>query len=1501
LTIDPGCNIYFNGSYGITVSSTLFAQGNSGNRITFTSNSSSPGVANWTSIEFNSGGGTLEYCDIQYGTEAVQIDSIAAITINENKITKNVWGINGTHPSMSFTNNNISNNSFFGIRLDAPTSGLTFSATGNTILGNQVGISLNSQLGDITATLIGNEVSDSFDDGVYIFSESGDVTTTIEGNTFQRNGFEAAYIIAEGASATLNATVRNNDIIGNFYGIWFSDNYMVSGTHMIFNVSGNNFFDNGDGVFVDGWSSLDGEIYQNNFTNNAATVVNCMMDDSESQYKIVDNFFWRNGGTIFLSYFYYTQIGRTLSADISDNTFIQNKGSGVDIWSDEYLDFTLARNEFTETEYAFYSASLDTQFAEIHNNLFNNNIGPGIELNAYDDIFLDMADNRILNSSEDNLYVYTVNGGDFDIRDNEFSRSVNSNGVYFDHFNGSGLFSHNLIQDNNQSGIDLWEGKDIIIKNTTFTNNLYGMTGYESFINITNSTISSSLFDFNLYGDSHFITLNTSFDNSTAAFGDSASDLTVRWFLDVHVVDNAGSGVDNAFVFVNDSLGTNEWSQGTGAGNDGWINLIPATEYIENASEKQFRTPHNVSAQKGDDSGFALPNIWQSRDVTVVLNSRPLGENIWPQGGGVVPVLRGDTIFIHANASDVTDPEEILTPYFQYRDPGDLDWNTTLFSGPPAYIGTSPTGFWSIPFSPGPGYTDLGMHDLRVRFRDAQGAFSDYIFVYDSVEVLNNNPDANALGTTSSSVLRGDSVIIFADGIDFEETEEDLVPTFEYTHFGGPIWDTTYLGAPMYNAVNSRWEITFAPPNGAEIGFYDFRVKFSDSDGGESSYLVELNLVEVLNNVPTAVDVHQSASNVLRMETIFILGNANDVEDTEDQLTPHFEYRSHQDILWSSNYLTNLQFTFDEWQMDFTPATDAHLGTYDFRIRFDDPDGDFSPWIYLNDTILVNNNLPLVVDIFTSESNVIRGDDLFIFANGSDLEDQEAKLRCEFEFRIAGGTWGNTSFSSKIHNSDHWQVRFISEPDMTLGEYEFRVGFYDMDGGFTGWLSLSHTITLQNNPPSVKNLGVELSQIFRTETVIVFAEPEDYEDLPTDLTITFQYKPSSSATWVTLLGDSYSTADNRFEVSFTPSAIFELDDYDFRVKLEDSDGDESPWLELEEGLVVLNNPPSVLDLTLSETEIFRDEELLISADAQDMEVDEDDLEPTFEYSVDGTSWKAQYLDTPSYQSGHWQVTFTPPVNADSGSYNFRVRFSDGDDISSWIYSNGSFEVKNNLPSVEITTSGLQDESSVSFSASVSDSEDSQSSLSFLWDFGDDETSTSKTPSHTYEESGTYTVTLTVTDSDGGEVTDTSEITVEGSASVGPQDDSDGMFSLILILVVIVIVVVLILVLLLRRKKTKPEDVWLPEAQSGISQPATPPPPPVAQTTAPLPTPVQTQPPPPKPPVPSAIPPPLEQNGQTQFKKNIKCPKCNETFQIPFKKGTQKITCPHCGISGNITL
>jgi PKD repeat protein len=535
------------------------------------------------------------------------------------------------------------------------------------------------------------------------------------------------------------------------------------------------------------------------------------------------------------------------------------------------------------------------------------------------------------------------------------------------------------------------------------------------------------------------------------------------------------------------------------------------------------------------------------------------------------------------------------------------------------------------------------------------------------------------------------------------------------------------------------------------------------------------------------------------------------------------------------------------------------------------------------------------VNISAEEHEVIRGQYIYIYANGSDADEFEGDLKTEFSYRILESVpWENASFTLKTYFNGMWRIRFSPSNDMPIGDYEFRVGFYDAEGDFSNWILLSHDIAVLNNPPTVSNMGLETSNILRTESVLIHAKGNDVEDTPSELTPTFQYKPSDSppSSWKDLKDPSYNAANDRYEVSFASSSSSEVGDYDLRVMIQDSDGIESTWHYLNESLNILNNVPSVLNLTVSENEMFRGEEVLLFADGEDIDMDEEDLVPTFEYSLDGDTWETTFLGTPEYTDRKWQVTFSAPINAQHGDYSFQVRFSDGTDLSNWMYVFSALSVNNHLPSVSIETSGAQEGDTVSFTATVADSEDSLSDLIFLWEFGDSETSDEQSPLHTYEESGTYTIKLTVTDDDGGVTSDTTSITVEveSDPGPGPGSETEEEFPLrILLIVIVCIVVVILLFLLMKRKKPEGEvEAWEPEAGS-VETPPTP----EAQVSPPLVPPLMTTPQPP---------PPITSQGTEELTtKNIKCPSCQNSFQVEVVGGPQKVTCPNCGTSGTIKM
>lgn len=112
VTIEPGCQVYFDGSFRILVYGALVANGTSANHILFTSSQAVPDKGDWRRIYFNEAdaGTILNYCDISYGgsvNAAVEITgSTNNITISNCTITNSAgYGIflqnNAANPSIS--------------------------------------------------------------------------------------------------------------------------------------------------------------------------------------------------------------------------------------------------------------------------------------------------------------------------------------------------------------------------------------------------------------------------------------------------------------------------------------------------------------------------------------------------------------------------------------------------------------------------------------------------------------------------------------------------------------------------------------------------------------------------------------------------------------------------------------------------------------------------------------------------------------------------------------------------------------------------------------------------------------------------------------------------------------------------------------------------------------------------------------------------------------------------------------------------------------------------------------------------------------------------------------------------------------------------------------------------------------------------------------------------------------------------------------------------------
>ncbi|MDP2938471.1 MAG: right-handed parallel beta-helix repeat-containing protein, partial [Candidatus Omnitrophota bacterium] len=116
LTIEPGVQIKFAGSFSLTVNGSLIAQGNQTNPITFSSSRQTPAIGDWQGIQFTDSSDDLtciiSYAIIEYSSNGINTNN-ASPRIENNTIRNNQNGIYCEYYSLpAITNNTIINNAY---------------------------------------------------------------------------------------------------------------------------------------------------------------------------------------------------------------------------------------------------------------------------------------------------------------------------------------------------------------------------------------------------------------------------------------------------------------------------------------------------------------------------------------------------------------------------------------------------------------------------------------------------------------------------------------------------------------------------------------------------------------------------------------------------------------------------------------------------------------------------------------------------------------------------------------------------------------------------------------------------------------------------------------------------------------------------------------------------------------------------------------------------------------------------------------------------------------------------------------------------------------------------------------------------------------------------------------------------------------------------------------------------------------------------------------------
>ena len=345
LTIEPGVIIKFENGTTIQVDGELKAIGSNENKITFTSNNSSPNNGDWnhvlfsdTSIDANYdsegnylNGSIIRYCNFNYGGGV----NLGTLNINKsrphvefstfsNSSSDGIY-INNANPKIE--NCNISNNNGAGILSPSYLYNndieITYSIINNNIGG---GIQIESS-GNGLLKFINNDISYNLKNAIFVYSSggSGSGTIQIEGNTIENNAYSnGAGIYIDGGfdiDITCNSISKNT---GNSNSAIFMKNGYNPYT---INVNNNVFSENttSSGHIIElkyqisyttSFNIENNLLKNNNALNN--TIMYIWGSLNYDAYRINNNTFSGNSANSSLSLYRFNGV-------ISNNNFLDNE------------------------------------------------------------------------------------------------------------------------------------------------------------------------------------------------------------------------------------------------------------------------------------------------------------------------------------------------------------------------------------------------------------------------------------------------------------------------------------------------------------------------------------------------------------------------------------------------------------------------------------------------------------------------------------------------------------------------------------------------------------------------------------------------------------------------------------------------------------------------------------------------------------------------------------------------------------------------------------------------------------------------------------------------------------------------------------------------------------------------------------------------------------------------------------------------------------------------
>jgi uncharacterized membrane protein len=689
------------------------------------------------------------------------------------------------------------------------------------------------------------------------------------------------------------------------------------------------------------------------------------------------------------------------------------------------------------------------------------------------------------------------------------------------------------------------------------------------------------------------------------------------------------------------------------------------------------------------------------------------------------------------------------------------------------------------------------------------------------------------MSVSENEVYRPHLIEVYSNAIDYGDLEKHLTPYFEYQEVDDPInWSTTKLTPPIF--VNEQWQTTFTIPVNASLGFYDFRVRYNDTDNMWSRWMYLNGSLLVLNNPPKIDYFNLSKSNVITGEELSILVNGSDVEDDPQKLLFKSEYKYSTGDFWDPVKFHESGFTKTSFKFNFSMAADIEYGYYDFRVRSIDCDNGTSGWSYLNKSLMVNSAPPRMISIDVSKPEIYRTEKSEVYVNCTDFDSPRDELTVELEYMpVAEDKWHDLSPDDM---GNFWIDDLRTTKTSYLGIYNFRARATDWEDNTCQWFYLNDSFQVLNNLPKLIDITNIPEKMDRKRSVTITVNGSDKEDNEYALYVELEYKLPGSQVWIV----DYLSAPYYFESCWNHEFSLPFDapsgKYSFRVRLQDLDKDWSTYLYLNDSLLVENQIPILISFDQLPKDIYRTETVIVTSAGSDLETSVTELECNIYYkSPDDVDWQKleeNYNDT----INKWDSELITTISSTLGNYSFKVEFKDSEGLfSKPVYANRSVWVRNNLPVISDELDDIKVGSTqmiLKLSDYGYDVETSKSNLRWLFDFSTVDTTLFHIDDENLDEQeliiypakskeGRDDITLILIDMDNGKAVKT-DVTIVINSKTGGKDqlpDQDnpiesmvGTSNIWLYILIIVLIIIFIILLIFYRRKKQKERAQKEEAE-----------------------------------------------------------------------------------------